>query len=271
MLQLLQESILLVNLPFTALLGLSLVYWGFVIVGALDMDSLDVDVGGPDVAGPDLDVAGPDLDAPELDAPDAAAPDLDAPDGHGGGGIGGGGGSGAAGALAGSSGILVSALRYFNVGEVPLMIVLSFVFLSAWTTSILFNYHTGNRNVWIGWAMGVPHVVAGLFVAKFVTLPFRAVFRRLDTRDAERERIVGRSCVIRSGVADAESGHAEIETDGAPHLINVRTRDGVPMKKGQIGIVYRHDAARGIYMVEPIEAVERTPNPVRNPIRRQNS
>ena len=52
--ELISEALVLVNLPFTVLFGFVIVYWGLVILGALDIDALDI---GLDLDA-DADVAG---------------------------------------------------------------------------------------------------------------------------------------------------------------------------------------------------------------------
>ncbi len=44
MIQLWHASVHIINLPYTLLLGLVLLYWVSVMIGALDMDALDIDV-----------------------------------------------------------------------------------------------------------------------------------------------------------------------------------------------------------------------------------
>ncbi len=96
-----------VNLPFTILLILVFIYWVFFIVGAVGLDSLDLDFDAFDLDA-DVDV---DVDA-HLDA-------------HGGGHAG------------HSSGMFVSMLRFFNVGDIPLMI---------WAT--FFAFFSGLARLW---------------------------------------------------------------------------------------------------------------------------
>ena len=73
-------------------------------------------------------------------------------------------------------GWLNGALAFFNLGRIPLMVFLSFVFLPLWVGSILTNYYTGNTSLLLSLAFFLPLLIGSLFVAKFLTLPFVKLF-----------------------------------------------------------------------------------------------
>ena len=104
-----------VNLFYTILLGLILLYWLSVLVGALDLSALDFDL---DVdADMDMDV---DVDA-DIDA-DAE--------------------------MESSLGWMAGALHFFNFGKLPFMILMTFVILPAWVLSIGLNENLGHGRWW---------------------------------------------------------------------------------------------------------------------------
>ena len=64
-------------------------------------------------------------------------------------------------------------------------------------------------------------------------------------------------CKVKTSKVDVRTGQAEIETKGAPLLLNVRTRGEDVLKRGEEAIVVEHDAAHQIYRVKKLE-IERT-------------
>ncbi len=102
-----------VNIIPTVFLLLILVYWIFVIIGAMDMDFLEVDI--------ETDV---DIDADvEVDADVDTDADIDTDaDTRG----------------VGSVAFLNSVLTFFNLGKIPFMVWLSFLIIPMWVISILF-------------------------------------------------------------------------------------------------------------------------------------
>ena len=106
MLELLHVAFMPVNLLFTVLLLLVLLYWIMVILGALDIDFLDFDFDT------DTDV---DIDA------DA---DMDVQGG----------------------GVLRGVLEFFYVGEIPVMVLVSVFALCLWMISVIGNYYLNPKD-----------------------------------------------------------------------------------------------------------------------------
>ena len=198
------------NLPFTILLGLVLVYWTGVILGALDIELFDFDLDFDGDADVDADV----------------------------GAVGGGG---------------IALLQFFHVGTVPLSILLSFFILSLWIISVVANYYLGSGSLLVVLLLLVPNLIASLFFTKLFTLPIRALFRKLETESHEFEVVVGRICTVKTSKVDPSTGQAEVETSGAPLLLNVRTRGEEVLERGDEAIILEHDTVNHVYMVKKLE------------------
>ncbi len=140
MLEFLEASLLPVNLPYTILMLVVLIYWVSVILGVLDFDFLDFDV--------DVDV---DLDVD-------ADMDVDA-----GGGFG-----------------FSQVLYFFNIGSLPFMIILSFLAFFMWSASVLANHYVGNSSWLIALGLFVPILIGSLFLTKFATIPFVKMFAAME-------------------------------------------------------------------------------------------
>lgn len=223
--ELLSEALAFVNLPFTVLLGLVVCYWLLVALGALDTD-----FGGGDL---DAHVDG------HLDLHHGHEGDLD---GHGAG----------HGHDHDGGGFLSSAAQFVNIGDVPLMVVLSVISLSLWLGSLLANYYLTDHNVLFAMALLVPNFLVSLVVARYLTMPLKPVFRLLRRDDEDKPiEVVGQPCRITTR-ASSTVGQAEIELSGAPLLIDVRTLDGAALPKGSTAVVVRHDLERGIYYVAEV-------------------
>jgi hypothetical protein len=85
-----------------------------------------------------------------------------------------------------------------------------------------------------------------------VTLPFKPIFRVL-TRDYDTKvEIIGQRCRITTTEATPEFGQAEIQTGGAPLLLNVRTMAEARLSRGQTAVVVREEPDRGFYLITPL-------------------
>ncbi|MFD2718195.1 hypothetical protein ACFST9_05685 [Hymenobacter monticola] len=213
MTDLLKAAIAPPNLVPTGLLVFVLLYWLTVIVGVLDMKTVDLDL--------EVDDHGHFHHPGDLhhDAP---------------------------------AGWLNGALAFFNLGRIPLMVFLSFVFLPLWAGSILANYYTGNTSLLLGLAFLLPLFVGSLFVAKFLTLPFVKLFTALEKDHDGGAVVIGKVCTVLLPATADHLGQASVRIDGAPLMLNIRSTSA-PLRKGETGLVIDFDAARRCYLVEPYQ------------------
>ena len=209
MTELLQAAIAPPNLVATGLLVFALLYWLTVIVGLLDMKTVDLSL--DDHGHFHYDGHGPH-------------------DGVG-------------------TSWLNGALAFFNLGRIPLMVFLSFVFLPLWVGSILANYYTGNTSWLLGLAFLLPLLIASLFVAKLLTLPFVKLFTAMEKDHDAGAVVIGKVCTVLLPATASQLGQASVPADGAPLVLNVRST-GTPLAKGETALVIAFDAVRRCYLIE---------------------
>ncbi|MDB5267083.1 MAG: hypothetical protein JWP58_123 [Hymenobacter sp.] len=210
MTELLQAAISPPNLVATGLLVFVLLYWLTVIVGLLDMKTVDLSIDDHGHLHYDGHLPHEGLGTSWLNG----------------------------------------ALAFFNLGRIPLMVFLSFVFLPLWVGSILANYYTGNTSLLLGLAYLLPLFVGSLFVAKFLTLPFVKLFTALEKDHDAGAVVIGKVCTVLLPATAEHLGQASVRIDGAPLMLNVRSTSA-PLAKGETALVIDFDAARRCYLVEP--------------------
>jgi hypothetical protein len=228
-----------INLLFTLMLICVMGYWAMFFIGAVGFDVLDdleFDVDG------DIDV---DLDV-DADVDLNVDAEVDAElDGDLDGGVAG-----------GRSGMFISLMRFLNVGDVPLMVLVTALVGSLWAVSILSSHYlNAHQSLLIALALFIPNCALSLFVAKVVTLPARYVFRNSSSGIAKPTRIVGARCIVTTSTVTEKFGQAEIEQeDAAPITLNVRCRSGnKPLKKGDEALILELVEDRGTYIVVPFD------------------
>ncbi len=190
------------NLPFTILMGLMLLYWIFVIVGAADMDWM-----------PDM--------------------DMDMDDG----------------------GELFSSLtEMLNIGEVPVMMVLSIMVLSCWTLSMLANHYLNPaQSILLGTGLFVINIVLGFFATVLMTRAVVKIFGPMSREDKSDQQILYRTGTVVTSQVNASVGQVDIHTKGSVIRINARTQRDVIFLKGDKVLVFDEDKEKGIYFVEKYE------------------
>jgi len=226
MTELISESFRLINFPFTLLVILVTVYWSLVALGALSgpTPDADLDVGGD--AHIDHDV---DLDTMHHNV-----------EGH----------HSAHGAHD-SGAWWHGALKFVNLGEVPAMVVLSTLIVSFWAFGIVANaYWTGGSALLTGLFLGL-NLVVSTVVTRYVTLPLKPLFRILNKQYDEPVKLIGQHCRIITSEATPDFGQAEVKTEGAPILINVRTLNDAVIPRGELAVVVREDGDRRVFFITP--------------------
>ena len=215
MLEVLQQAILPVNLVFTVLLAMTLVYWIMVILGALDFDFLDIDF--------DSDI---DVDA-DVDA------DMDFQGG----------------------GFLRGILEFFYIGEVPVMVLVSIFALSTWTISVLGNYYLNPGNSLILLAPIVAaNLFISCIIVKILGVPMKKIFKSLEDDPNAAKDVMGRICtVITTEITSERMGQGEASGKGAPILLNVIAEGDHVFHKGDEGVIVAKNKETGVYTIAPVD------------------
>jgi hypothetical protein len=225
---------------FTIGLGICLVYWLFVLLGALDIDLFhaDADVGGHDLGGGGHDVGGHDVgghdvggDAGGHDAGDAGGDgdshDVEA-DTHG---------------LWGGMGL----------SKVPITVSLSAIFFVCWCISLVgMQYVPGllGDGSWVAPAMLPATLIVGLPLAGLVVRPLGRVF---EFREGKSNRdYIGHVCTITTGRVDDHFGQATIEDGGDVLVIPVRCDKQGALARNDKALIIDFDSDRHAYVVEPV-------------------
>ncbi|GMV42509.1 MAG: hypothetical protein AMXMBFR64_42250 [Myxococcales bacterium] len=242
---------------FTILLGVVVIYWGFVVLGALDMDFLDVHLDGADGAldgAAEAALGGVDgaahaaghgsLDALDgvdgLDgAADGAAEGLHEAAGHGHEGV-------------------ASLFSALGLRGVPLTVSLSFVVLLAWLSSVVVMEALGGlgdsalMRLIVGAGVTIASLGVGLAGARLAIKPLRRFF--VTHAGPESRSLIGEVCVISTSRVDDHFGQAEVADGGAGLLVQVRSADKAKqLGRGERALIIDYDPAHGIFHVVPYD------------------
>ena len=213
---LLQESLRFYNFPITVCFVLVVLFWAITVFGLIDSDVLE----------PNL----------ELDTDVDAEVDVD-PDVQG-----------------GAFGL--GLLRFFNLGEVPLMVLLSVLVTIVWAGAIALNYYFNpGHSILVAGGWLVANGIVSLFLTKLLTAPLKPLMRKL--KEGEKHRpVIGRVCVIRTSEVTERFGQAEAEDDsGNPLLLHVRVSEGQKsLAKGDRALVVDTLDDAQTYLVRKLES-----------------
>jgi hypothetical protein len=230
---------------FTIGLGIILIYWAFVLLGALDIDLFgDADVSG---AGKGL---GEVLGHGSHGLGDGGLGDGGLGDGVAGHDVGdahGGDGHDAHGHA--TTGGVWSGL---GLNKVPITISVSVIFLVCWCLSLLgmtYGSQLLGGSPWVPGGILVATLVIGLPLAGLLVRPLAGVFELREGKS--NHDYIGHTCTITTGSVNDTFGQATVEDGGTVLQIPVRCDRSDVLARGHKALIIDFDTAREAYVVEP--------------------
>jgi hypothetical protein len=255
---------------FTILMGVTLTYWLFVILGAVGIDVLDGDVdlsagakaasgvleGGAKAAGGIFE-GGAKAAGGLLEGGAKAAGGVLEGGAKAAGGLGGADAHGHAGhdhdVDAHGSG-LFAALGFAGI---PVTISFSFVVFASWTLSFLSRNTVFELlgsfvpSVVLSGGIFLLSLILGTLVSALAVRPLQPIF--IAKKAPGRQELMGRVCIINSGSVSGNFGHATFADGGAGLILNVFCSKANQLKRGDQALILGYDPARDIYEVEPVD------------------
>ena len=144
-----------------------------------------------------------------------------------------------------------SILAFFNLKEIPIMVLASVISLVFWILAMFLKILPIPSGGLINGLLLIPLFIASLFVAKFITIPLKGLFKENYNELPElEEEVVGRLVNVICNIEDGRLGQAEIERDGANILINVKSefKEDV-FYKNEEAYVSKKDDKKSLYYI----------------------
>lgn len=146
-------------------------------------------------------------------------------------------------------GNLATALHFFNFGQLPFMVIMTFWVLSAWTMAMWSNYHYGADSLTFAAIWLLPILCIGLVITKVITTPLIPIFQKIDMY-AEAIDFIGQTGTVTLPTDKKRMGQAEIEVDNNNALINIKS-NGAALEKGT-EIMIIEEIKDKYFIVEPL-------------------
>jgi hypothetical protein len=229
---------------FTALLALSVIYWLFVIIGAIDIDAL----GGADA------VAGAGKGSFEgLAGTGKGALEGIAATGKGAleGAVGAAKGAGHADiSLEGSEEAAAGLLSLLKLRRAPVTVVVSLFALFGWLLSTLTVQAIGVPGVLVGSGLLVGASVVSLLLTSFAIRPIAPFFAMKSGKKSAG--LVGKIAVVSTGEVNKGFGQATFDEDGHSLTLQVRSDETATLKRGDRVVLVDWDEAKHAFYVEKL-------------------
>jgi len=147
-------------------------------------------------------------------------------------------------------------LEFLSLGRVPVTVLATILVTVAWflclVGEVVLRAPLGAalpRAVY-DWMMGLGAFVAAVPLTGFAGRPLRGVF---SIQEAQTKRgVVGCPATVTSVNADERFGTAVADLAGDEIILNVITRAGVTLAKGETAVVVEYDDTRDLYVIAPL-------------------
>ena len=250
MIEVLTTAVAWPTVLFTVLLALSIVYWGLVVVGAVDLDGSDGAAEGSLKGATEAAFKGAAegalKGAAEGALKGAAEGVLDASS------------DGAHGATHGApDGALGTLLTALGFSRVPATVVLSLVGVFGWVTSTLSTLTLVPALPLPAWlsklAVLALALVVSMVATSFAVRPLAPLFR--VHKAARSAGLVGRTATVSTGRVGRSFGQAQVDDGGAGLILDVRHDVEGLLRKGDRVLLVHFDEGQNAFEVEPLDPV----------------
>lgn len=142
-------------------------------------------------------------------------------------------------------------LAFFNIKEIPIMIVISILSLFFWILSMLIYLLPITPGGLVNGILLIPTLAISLFMTKLVTWPLKGLFKNIYKEiPVEEEEVIGQLVTVSCDIKDGRLGQGEIKRDGASILINVKSEfDKDIFEKYEEAYVTKKDEDKNIYYI----------------------
>ena len=209
---------------YTIFFMMMIFYWLLVIIGALDLGSADIDFDFDADIDVDMDV---DVD---VDA------DMDAD--------------------VGGGSFFFAALKFFNFGRVPFMLIMTFLSISMWAMAVLVNEAFSDGSWLFSLVIFIPILFVGLVITKILTMPFIGIFTHLMKGDAQETDFIGLTAVTILPHKKGSTGQIELLVDGRDMRLNsqIAAHWNEKIPNNTKVIITGNDKEKTIFYIKPLEA-----------------
>lgn len=149
-----------------------------------------------------------------------------------------------------AEGFLGTMFAYFHVGQVPLMLILSFFSLFFWVSMVCCNHYLNPEiNLWTTATWLFPCGFVSLLLTKICVAPIAKLFRS-ENRQLDRNELIGQTAIVHTLKLDQKFGEIEIENKGPLMVLNARNESGQTLQKGDVVMIVAYDREKDVCLVE---------------------
>ena len=147
-------------------------------------------------------------------------------------------------------GMMVKTLEFFNIGKMPFMLLLTIFLFFIWVGSLVFTSFIDITS-WEGFSVLIliPLTICSLFLTKFASKPFIKLFLAMGYQGEDAIEFLGRSGSMISTIEGNKIGAATFKIDGNPIRLNVKSKTGELLARGEFVVIEEEGEAGRFFYV----------------------
>ncbi len=150
-----------------------------------------------------------------------------------------------------SSSMVGDFFRFMHMGDVPVMIVVSFFVVSMWMVTIVGNHYFNPNFTWLITGLLIPlNLIVSLAATKIVVMPFATMFKHENEIELDRMEMIGQIGLVKTSEITNKFGQIEVKHDGPPVVVNARTIPEDRLVQGDAAKIISYDATNDTYLVQ---------------------
>lgn len=139
-------------------------------------------------------------------------------------------------------------LKFLNLGEVPVMLWLSGFSISMWMLSINFDSKVAISSFLDYLPIAARNIGISLVIVKLLTQPLRGMFKYKPPNEVAT--LLGKTCRVTSTSVSDRFGQAELEAEGAPLKLHIRSEDKSIQKGDLVQLIDFNTEQQVFYVVK---------------------
>lgn len=140
-------------------------------------------------------------------------------------------------------------LKFLNLGDVPVMLWMSAFSLSMWLLSVNFDIKIEVHSMLDYLPIAARNIGISLVITKLLTQPLRGMFKYKPPNEVGT--LLGKTCRVTSSSVSDRFGQAELEAEGAPLKLHIRSEDKT-IQKGDLVQLTDYNTEQQVFYVVKI-------------------
>lgn len=142
-------------------------------------------------------------------------------------------------------------INFFNLGDVPIPIYSTLVFIFFWMLNMTVSALTGSMGGIPNIIGIVPCFIGAALITKIITQPFNRFFRELYGNADESKDFIGMTGVLKFDIKAGKT--SQVIIDNGSTLINCYIEGDIELPKGANVTVVSKDKEKNKYLIKPFQ------------------